>query len=143
MIENWCWNIWTDKYFIRLNWPKSLDKSNEQSLLCIRHSVSQISKNQACPKIYENLIDFWRSKICLTFMSHWFLEISCADHDIVPLIFGDIRYKYVSKNQWDISLAMDFIDFIDFQRYSQLQTCSQIVMFLSKIKFYEIYQFFV
>ena len=50
------------------------------------------------------LIDFWRYHV-LTMI-------------VVPLIFGDIRYKYVSKNQWDISLAMDFIDFIDFQRYS-------------------------
>ena len=93
------------------------------------------------PKINENIIDFWRYVIYLTFLSHWFLEISCRaeksraeklgaeksglkhhvacpDYDNVPLIFGDIRYVYVSKNQWDILLAMDFIDSIDFQRYS-------------------------
>ena len=72
------------------------------------------------PKINEILIDFWRSEIYLTFLSHWFLEILCPDYKNVPLIFGDIKYIYVSKNQWDILLVMDFIDFIDFQRYSLL-----------------------
>ena len=77
------------------------------------------SQDMISPKINEILIDFRRSKIYLKFLSYWFLEISCPDYNNVPLIFGDIRYIHVSKNQWDILLVMDFIDFIDFQRHSQ------------------------